>query len=121
MSIRDRLNLDEYKTQKYRRKYRKLTYIPIPRDIRWKAVILALKDGKWTSIAYIQQETGFSRKRIKNILNAGIKAGIIEKTYEESWQQPRPYAFPSKGGGWLYRRVAYYRLRRDKLKVKIKE
>ena len=120
MIIRERLNLDEYK--KLRKKYHGTAFVPIPLDVRWKAVILAMRDGKWTSIGYIQQETGFSRKRVKRILKKGLSAGIFEKTYEEAWQKPpRPRSYHSKGQGWLYRRVAYYRLRMDKISIKIKE
>lgn len=121
MDIRKRLNLDEYKTPKYRSRYQHLSYVPIPKDIRWKAVLLAMRDGKWTSIGYIQEVTGFSRRRVKLILKAGMKAGIIEKTYEEMWQPPTRYAYHSKGKGWLYRKVAYYRLRLDKLDIRIEE
>jgi len=113
--------LKQYRTREYRRKYRNMHYTPIPIDVRWKALILTMKSGEWMTIGYIQEQTGFSRKRVKNMLKKGIQAGIIEKTFEEEWQQPpKNRAYHSKGAGWLYRKRAYYRLDLSKIKITIK-
>jgi len=115
----ERIDLTAYHSDKYRNKYRHMSYIPLPIDVKWKALILTMRSGEWMTIGYIQQETRFSRKRVRNLLKKGIQSGIIEKGYEESWQQP-PRSYHSKGQGWLYRQSAYYRLRMDKIQVILK-
>ena len=85
----------------------------------WKMVILLMGDGQWVTIPYLQEQTKLKRARLRDLLDKGITAGIIERSYEEHFQQPSNRAFHSHGHGWLYRKKAYYRLRMDKIKIKL--
>lgn len=115
------IDLSVYDTKERRKKYKKCPTMPIPADIRWKALILTMRGGEWMNIGYIQEITTFSRKRVRLLLQKGMQAGIIEKSFEEFWQQPpKRKAYWSKGNGWLYRRVAYYKMDMSKIDIIVK-
>lgn len=119
--------LKPYQSPRARSVYRRMNYVPIPFELRWKAIVLVMRGGEWMTITQIQKATKFKRKRVRNLMKIGMKYGVIEKTKEKevtyvptkrewTWRKDR-----GNGLGVLTRARHYYRMDMSKLKITVVE